>query len=304
MKALCFGSLNIDYTYEVPHFAAKGETLSSRRLDIFSGGKGLNQSVALARAGAETFHAGAVGEDGRFLLDQLRAAGVDTGCVEVRGDVRTGHAIIQNDDAGDNCILLYGGANRAVTREQIDRTLDRFQPGDLLVLQNEISGIDCLIRRGRDRGMRTAFNPAPMDATIPGLPLELLDWLILNEVEAAQLLGATPDPDPDGAALAREIRSRFPGPAVVLTLGEHGSVYADGTQTVFQPAFPVRAVDTTAAGDTYTGFFLAGITQGMPPKAAMELASKAAALAVGKKGAAPSIPSRAEAERLSVPPVH
>lgn len=298
MNALCFGSLNIDYTYDVPHFVQQGETLSSTGLHVFSGGKGLNQSVALARAGARVFHAGAVGEDGRFLLDQLRQAGADVSCVEIRGDVRTGHAIIQNDPLGKNCILLYGGANRAVTGAQVDRTLARFRPGDLLVLQNEISQLAYLLEQGHSRGLHIALNPAPMDDTIPALPLDCVDWLLLNEVEAAQLLGLAADPEPDGPALAAEIAARFPGPSVVLTLGERGSVCVQDGGVLVQPAFPVRAVDTTAAGDTFTGFFLAGLLDGLSTAKAMELAAAASAVAVTRKGAAPSIPTRAEVESI------
>lgn len=294
MKVLCFGSLNIDYTYEVPHFVTRGETLSAGRLSIFSGGKGLNQSIALARAGLAVSHAGAVGEDGGFLLAQLEEAGVDVSCVEVRKDVRTGHAIIQNDAGGDNCILLFGGANQTITREQADRTLDRFQAGDLLVLQNEINELAYIMEAGKARGLRIALNPAPMDGSVRELPLACADWLLLNEVEGAQLLGREPEAEPDGAALAQEIQAQVPGPAVVLTLGEGGSVYAGDGQTVFQRAFPVKAVDTTAAGDTYTGFFLAGAARGLPVEQAMELAARAAALAVCRKGAAPSIPTREE----------
>ena len=139
MKVLCFGSLNIDYVYHVPHFAGGGETLAAASLSRFSGGKGLNQSIALARAGLEVRHAGAVGRDGLFLLEELREAGVRTESVEVLEDARTGHAIIQRTPSGENCILLYGGANRRITREQIDRVLSDFGPGDALALQNETS---------------------------------------------------------------------------------------------------------------------------------------------------------------------
>lgn len=135
MRVLSFGSLNIDYVYEVPRFVGGGETLPALSLRRFSGGKGLNQSVALARAGLEVRHAGAVGRDGLFLLEELRAAGADTRYVEVLEDVSTGHAVIQRTPAGENCILLYGGANRRITREHIDRVLSDFGPGDALVLQ-------------------------------------------------------------------------------------------------------------------------------------------------------------------------
>lgn len=293
MKALCFGSLNIDFTYRVDHFVARGETLLSENLQVFSGGKGLNQSVALSRAGLATYHAGAVGEDGRFLLQQLREAGVDTACVDVRGDVRTGHAIIQNSPDGDNCILLYGGANQAITRAQIDAVLAQFDAGDLLVLQNEINELAYLMEQAHGRGLRIALNPSPMNEGIAALPLQKVDWLLLNEVEAAQILGTCVT---DGAAAACALREKLPHTAIVLTMGKNGSYYDDGAQQVYQSAFPVRAVDTTAAGDTYTGYFLAGVAEGLAVQAAMALAAKAAAISVTRPGAAPSIPKREEVE--------
>ena len=294
MRALCFGSLNIDYVYQVPHFVGGGETLAAGSLSRFSGGKGLNQSIALARAGLEAWHAGAIGRDGRFLLEELQEAGVHTGYVEVLEDVSTGHAIIQRTPSGENCILLYGGANRSITREQVDRVLAGFGPGDALVLQNEISQLPYLAERAKARGMTVALNPSPMEeGLLPLLPLA--DYLLLNEIEAAQLwqgLGsALPEAEED---LAAALAAALPSTAVVLTLGPRGSLYADGTRLARQAAVPVRAVDTTAAGDTYTGFFLAGALEGRGVEWAMEFAAAAAAIAVTRPGAAPSIPSREE----------
>ncbi len=291
MKALCFGSLNIDYTYQVDHFVSRGETLLSGGLQVFSGGKGLNQSIALSRAGVETFHAGSIGEDGRFLLRQLQEAGVDTACVTVRDDVRTGHAIIQNGGDGDNCILLYGGANQSITRQQVDEVLSRFEAGDVLVLQNEVNELDYIMEGAHERGLRIALNPSPMDEKILALPLDMVDWLILNEVEAEQLMGCDVT---DGAAAAAQLHEKFPRTAIVLTMGKQGSYYADAETTLHQNAFPVQAVDTTAAGDTYTGYFLAGILENRPVQEAMALAAKAAAISVTRPGAAPSIPEREE----------
>ena len=191
MKVLCFGSLNIDYTYKVDHFVKKGETLSAESLQVFCGGKGLNQSIALAKAGVDTCHAGAVGEDGVFLLEELQKAKVDTGCVAVRQDVRTGNAIIQNDREGDNCILLYGGANQAITKEQVDTVLEHFVSGDFLMLQNEINEIPYIMEQAHRKGMKIVLNPSPMNEKIFHLPLETVDYFLLNEVEAGQILGET-----------------------------------------------------------------------------------------------------------------
>lgn len=291
MKVLCFGSLNIDYTYRVSHFVRQGETLAAESLQVFSGGKGLNQAVALARAGAETWMAGAVGEDGRFLLEELAAAGVRTDHVCVLQQERTGNAIIQNDRTGDNCILLYGGANRAVTEAQVDAVLQHFGAGDWLLLQNEINQLPYIMRQAHARGMKIAFNPSPMEARVLEYPLESVDLFLLNRVEAAQLAGTD---GADGQALLAALRGRFSRAAVVLTLGADGAVYTDGAETVQQAAYPVQAVDTTAAGDTFTGFFLAARMRGAGVPRAMELASRAAAIAVTRRGAAPSIPTFAE----------
>lgn len=296
MKVLCFGSLNIDYTYKVDHFVKKGETLSSDSLQVFSGGKGLNQSIALAKAGAEVYHAGAVGEDGRFLLEELQKAGVDTGCVTVRTDVRTGNAIIQNDREGDNCILLYGGANQAITKAQVDEVLAQFESGDFLVLQNEINELSYIMEQAHGKGMKIILNPSPMNEKILDLPLNQVDYFLLNEIEAGQILQKEVPEGFDGEALAKELLVRFPHAAVVLTMGGDGSVYMDKEEAVIQPVCRVQAVDTTAAGDTFTGFFIGGILRGDSVREAMELASRAAAIAVTRRGAAPSIPFLEEAE--------
>ncbi len=293
MKVLCFGSLNIDYTYKVEHFVQKGETISSQSLQVFSGGKGLNQSIALAKAGADTSHAGAIGTDGRFLLEQMEAAGVHTEHVAVLEDVRSGNAIIQNDKEGDNCIILYGGANQAITREQADSVIGSFAPGDYIVLQNEINELAYIMQKAHERGMKVILNPSPMDEKIKTLPLEYVDFFLLNEVEAGQILETE---ETEGEILADRLLERFPGAAIVLTLGSKGSIYADGKQKIRQKAYRVKAVDTTAAGDTFTGYFIAEMASGQTAERAMDLASRASAIAVTRAGAAPSIPLRKEVE--------
>lgn len=297
MRVLCFGSLNIDYTYKVDHFVKKGETLSSDSLQVFSGGKGLNQSVALSRAGAQICHAGAIGEDGKFLLEQLQRAGVDTSHVAVLEDVRTGNAIIQNDREGDNCIILYGGANQRITENQVDRVLADFQEGDYLVLQNEISALTYIMKRAHEKGMKIVLNPSPMDEKIGKLPLEYVDYFMLNEVEAGQILGCDTEKEFDGRELTQSLREKFPSAAIVLTLGSAGSVYMDCAGSFTQKAYRVRAVDTTAAGDTFTGFFIGGLLRGLEVEEAMDLAARAAAVAVTRPGASPSIPELEEAEQ-------
>ncbi len=287
MKILCFGSLNIDYVYKVDHFVQKGETLSSDSLQVFSGGKGLNQSIALARAGGEVYHAGSIGEDGKFLLTQLQEAGVNTDYVNVLKTVRTGNAIIQNDKAGDNCILLYGGANQEITTEQVDTVLEHFQCGDFVVLQNEINEVPYIMEQAHNRKMKIVLNPSPMDEKIKEMPLQYVDYFLLNEIEAGQILETD---ELDGEVMAKALHEKFPKSAIVLTMGENGSIYLDRNETVLQPVYKVQSVDTTAAGDTFTGFFIGGILKGLTVKETMDLASKAAGIAVTRMGAAPSIP--------------
>lgn len=299
MKVLCFGSLNIDFTYKVDHFVEKGETLSSDSLQVFSGGKGLNQSIALAKAGAETYHAGAIGEDGKFLLDMMKEAGVHTEHVAVLTDVRSGNAIIQNDRSGDNCILLYGGANQAITAAQADEVLAHFGRGDFLVLQNEINELAYIMEQAHNKGLKIVLNPSPMNEKILALPLEYVDYFMLNEVEAGQILGQDTKNGFDGEALASALLEKFPSAAVVLTMGGAGSVYMDQDEKVHQQVYKVKAVDTTAAGDTFTGFFIGGLLKGLDVKDAMDQASKAAAIAVTRQGAAPSIPTLSEVEAFS-----
>ena len=292
-KVLCFGSLNIDYTYKVDHFVQKGETISSQGLQVFSGGKGLNQSTALAKAGVEIYHAGAVGRDGEFLLEQLRDVGVHTENVAVLTEVRSGNAIIQNDAEGDNCIILYGGANQAVTREQADAVIGKFSEGDYIILQNEISELAYIMETAHKKGMRIVLNPSPMNDKILALPLEKVDLLILNEVEAGQVLDTD---ETDGDVLMEKLLKRFPEMKFVLTLGSQGSIYGDKRQKIKQSAYRVKAVDTTAAGDTFTGFFIGSLVRGLSVEQAMDIASRASAIAVTRSGAAPSIPTWDEVE--------
>lgn len=299
MKVLCFGSLNIDYTYKVPHFVKKGETLASERLQVFGGGKGLNQSVALAKAGTEVYHAGSIGQDGVFLLDMLKDAGANTDFVKILDTVRTGNAIIQNDKSGDNCIILYGGANQAITREQVDEVMSHFESGDYLVLQNEINELGYIVEKAHEKGMIIVLNPSPMNEKILALPLDVINYFILNEVEAAQILGKEDKGEESWEQIAGDLLKKFPQATIVLTMGSEGSVFKNQKETVCQSIYKVQAVDTTAAGDTFSGYFIGGILGGLSAKEAMDQASKASAIAVTRKGAAPSIPLLAEVQNYN-----
>ena len=286
-----FGSLNIDYVYRVDHILVRGETLLSEDRKVYAGGKGLNQSVALGRAELDVWHAGNIGQEGKSLLDILHDAHVHTELVRVRSDIPCGHTVIRNDREGDNCILLFGGANQSVTEEQIDDVLGHFQAGDYLVLQNEVNYLAAIMNKAHKRGMNIVLNPSPINEQISTLPLNFVDYFFVNEIEAGLLTGIKSRAAGD---LVPAIRSHFPEAKVILTLGAEGSYYIEGETVLHQDIFRVRTVDTTAAGDTFSGYFMAGILRGENPAEALRLASKAAALAVSRRGAAPSIPAMGE----------
>lgn len=290
MKILSFGSMNLDNVYRVPHTVRPGETLSSLDMEVFVGGKGLNQSIAMSRAGLSVFHAGLVGEDGEPLLDALRESGVDVSFVQkIPG--KSGHTVIQVEDGGQNAILLYGGSNRRLALGQIDETFAHFSPGDCLVLQNEVNCLPELIAKGAERGFFIALNPSPYNEIIDQCDLSAVSLLLINEIEGAGISGKEkPVEILDG------LLSRYPETKIVLTMGAEGAYYRDSGQTLFQGAFPVKAVDTTAAGDTFTGYFLQGLLAGLPLAETLRRGAMAAALAVSRKGASPSIPCREEVE--------
>ena len=276
MKVINFGSLNIDFVYHVRDFVRPGETISATGTAKFPGGKGLNQSIALARAGVKTFHAGMVGTDGKFLLELLRENGVDCSAIAVDPAAPSGHAMIQVADSGENAIVLYPGTNRKITPELIARALAVAEPGDVLLLQNEISRIPEIMREAAKKRMRIFFNPAPMTEEVLDYPLELVDTLIVNATEWAALAGHP---------LPKSVN-------VLKTLGARGAVYNDTVKVAAQPVAEV--VDTTAAGDTFIGFFIADLLQGKEIKAAMKTAAAASAWCIQHEGAAVSIPRRAD----------
>lgn len=291
-RAICFGSINHDLTYRMPHIIRSGETVSSTARSTTWGGKGLNQAVALAAAGISTSLWARTGTDGEAAHVFLARKGVDTSLVQTDPCEPTGHAIIQLDGEGSNCIIIYPGANRAHRTEHIPPGLSGASAGDLLLVQNETNLVPEVVAEARSRGMRVAYNPSPMDAGARDLDLGQVDVLFVNEHEAAELAGSS---SPD-AALAT-LGERYPATEIVMTLGAEGSVWQRGSQRLRVDAVPVPVVDTTGAGDTFTGFFLGAQLRGHAPEEALRIASQAAALAVGCAGAAVSVPTWADLAR-------
>ncbi len=288
MRILNFGSLNLDHVYAVEHFVRPGETIDTNSYQIYFGGKGHNQSIALAKAGARVWHAGLVGQDGAALRENLEQNGV---CVDFVHTVKqeTGHAIIQVNDIGQNAILVCSGANGTVNASFVSEVLSHFASGDILLLQNEISCLPFLLEKAKERGLFVVLNPSPLTQNLMDTNLALVDMFLVNEVEGAQLAFETRE-----EFVLQALQQRYPNTEILLTLGKNGAWYSNKGNPLFQASYKTTAVDTTAAGDTFTGYFLAEYAKGTCIKEALSMAAMAASIAVSRKGAAVSIPHKAE----------
>ena len=284
MNVVNFGSLNIDHVYAVDHFCRAGETIHTKSYTQNAGGKGLNQSIAVSRSGQKVHHAGLLGPEGTRLAELLSGSGVDLRYLK-HTDVPQGHAVIQVQPDGQNCIFLYGGSNQAVTPQEIDEVLMQLNAGDYLLLQNEIANLTYLLRAAARRGLRVVLNASPISDELLNADLSGVNWLVVNEIECAAMAGCG-----DAQAGYETLKQRYPSLGILLTLGSEGSVsWKDGTE-VRQCAYPVKAVDTTGAGDTFMGYFVGCLAQGMERQTAMQYASMASAISVTRPGAAASIP--------------
>ena len=278
------GSINADYIYRVPHIPAPGETLTSLGRKVFLGGKGANISVAAARAGAHVRHIGAVGADGRWAVQRLLEYGVDTRQI-AEVETETCQAMIFVDPAGENTIVLHPGANMAIPPDTLDQALSQAETGDWLIMQNETCLQAEAATRGKQMGLRIAYAAAPFEPARVQAVLDHLDFLILNAIEADQLYRAT--------GLAPEA---LPVRDVIVTRGGDGATWFGPDGPAHVAALPVTPVDTTGAGDTFTGYVLAGLDRGLPVEQAMAQASRAAALMVTRAGTADVIPDLAEVQ--------
>ena len=284
VKILCFGSLNVDYLYSVSHLVQPGETIRCKKLEVEPGGKGLNQAIAISKAGSYVYMAGAVSDSDNLVVEHCKNNGVNVDHI-VSTPAETGHAIIQVSEEGQNCILLHGGANMQIQKCNIDKTFESFGEGDYLVLQNEINEVSYIMEKGRQKGMKIVFNPSPYNEAVANYPLDKIDVLILNEVEGAQFTGKKTQRE-----ILSQLSEMFPNLLIVLTLGEKGVILKDKNEEVMQEALKVTAVDTTGAGDTFTGYFVSLLSLNRSYRRCLEIAVKAAAIAVLSKGASVSIP--------------
>lgn len=293
MKIINFGSLNIDNVYNVQEFVKPGQTIFSNSFQVAAGGKGLNQSIAAARAGAPVIHAGCIGQNGAFLADLMLEAGVDISAL-LTLDAPNGHTVIEVNAAGQNRIIVYGGTNQMLTEDYLDTVLSKAEPGDLALLQNETNLIASILQKSHEKGMKIVFNPSPMPKDLASLPLHLVDYFMINELEAAQLADLPADTPYE--SILDCLAKKYPHAAIVMTLGHNGVLFSQEDTRLSHPIFPVEAVDTTAAGDTYCGYFLAAICRNAPIETALKEASAASAIAVSRPNAAPSIPLYEEVE--------
>ena len=292
MAVINFGSINIDHVYQVDHFVQPGETIASSHYQCLLGGKGANQSIALARAGSEVLHVGKINEADVAFKQTMIRDGID--CKHITcTETASGHAIIQVTPSADNAIVLFGGANHEITHKDILYALDTVKPADWVLTQNETNNIDQVLAQAKAKGLRVAFNPAPMTESVKHLPHECIDLLIVNEVEAEELSGRK-----DLNKIEAYFREDWPHAEVLITLGKAGVRMLKKDKTIDVPAFEVDAVDTTAAGDTFIGYFLSAYSNHTDSKTALIRACAASALAVMKLGAAQSIPNKEDVNRF------
>ena len=294
MKKLVLGSLNIDRTYRVTSLVKPKETISAKGYESFSGGKGFNQAVALARAGSDVYFAGVIGSDGERFIKDLHADGIRTDYIK-RSESPNGHAVIQVDQEGQNCIIIVSGSNAEVTEAYIDEVLSHFSEGDLIILQNEISSVGYAIDEADRKGLFIAFNPSPFNEAVMAYDMARVDILLVNEVEGAAISGAG-----DNDEILNSLHRKYPNMSVLLTVGENGSAFIDKKGNKYYcDAITCDAVDTTAAGDTFTGYFLHDLFEHAKPDKALLTASVASGISVTRKGASPSIPFSKEVIRYS-----
>lgn len=290
MKIYNFGSLNVDRVYGVEDFVRAGETILAKSLSFFPGGKGLNQTIALARAGANVYHVGCIGRDGGILKDTLVENQVPLTYVKEM-DADGGHTALQVSKSGQNAIIVYSGTNHMLTENFVDEVMQTIEPGDYVLMQNEINLVPYIIRKAKEAGAQVALNPSPITKELMSYPLEMVDLFIVNEIEGEAVTG-----EKEPQKILTVFREKYPHAKIVLTLGSEGSCYQDETTFAMQEIYKNTVVDTTGAGDTYCGYLLTCLMEGVPVKEALHMATAASSIAVSRQGAAPSIPKREEVE--------
>ena len=289
------GSLNMDLVVQTPVLPSAGETLLGGPFATFLGGKGANQAVAAARAGAEVTIVGCVGDDayGTAIRAGIEAEGIDVRHILERGDVASGVALIAVTPDGQNTIIVAPGANTTLTVEDIEHAAGAIAAADVLLLQLEVPLAVVVHAATLAHGASTVvLNPAPVQP-LPEALVRSADYIVPNETEAAALTGVTPAGWTTAAEAARVLQ-QMGVENVVITLGSRGALLLHGTETHRQPAYTVDAVDTTAAGDAFLGAFAVALAEGLTAPDAVRRGAAAGALAATQYGAQPSLPTREE----------
>jgi len=297
-NVVVIGSLNMDLVTRAPRLPRGGETLIGHSFATVSGGKGANQAVAAARLGAQVAMIGCVGHDdyGVRLRDALLAEHIDCQAVSVVED-SSGVALIVVDDNSQNAIVIVAGANGAMTPAVIERFDAILQAADVVICQLEIpdATVGHALKRARELGKTVILNPAPVSRPLPADWFAAIDYLIPNESEAAALSGLAVDSLQSAETAASQLIAMGAG-KVIVTLGAQGSLFANGKGFEHFPAPTVKALDTTAAGDTFVGGFAAALANGKSEAEAIRYGQIAAALSVTRAGAQPSIPTMSEVQ--------
>ena len=300
-RVLVVGSANVDFTVAASRLPGVGETVSGGTLLVNHGGKGANQAVAARRLGAEVRVVACVGDDasGRDIRAALRTEGIGIDGLMVTKEAATGTALIVVDQQGRNQIVVAPGANWRLSAEHVRSRAEDFAWAHVVLCQLEtpLETLDVALGEARRHGLVTVLNPAPVRDGIPDDVWPRVDYLTPNEGEAARLSGVPVEDARSASAAARALRERGVG-AVIVTLGAEGSVACTAAGDIRTNAFPVDAVDTTAAGDSFNGALGTALAAGEPLSDALRFASAAAALACTRRGAQPSLPTRAEVDRL------
>jgi ribokinase len=299
-RVCVIGSANRDFTMALPRLPLPGETVTGGTLIVDRGGKGANQAVAARRLGAEVRMVGCLGQDssGDDIRGALGAEGIAVQGLVTVPDSSTGTALILVDPDGRNQIAVASGANHRLTSDMVRWQEPAIAWAEVVLCQLEtpLPAVRCALDLARRHGATTVLNPAPAQPLSDDV-LALVDYLTPNEVEAAMLSGI----DVRDLGSAREAAARLLARGVrhvVVTLGQEGALACDGAEASHFPAFPVQAVDTTAAGDAFNGALAVGLAVGGTVEQVIPLADAAAALTCTKRGAQASLPSRAEVERF------
>jgi len=287
MTIVNIGSINRDVVFQVPHFPVAGETITVESIASGLGGKGLNQSVAIARAGGSVIHIGAIGEDGKPLLKQIENLDVKVDAISVLPDVDTGVANVFVDHSGDNAIVISAGANAGIPDAPLIEIMEQVGAGGWLLFQNEVTLTEKVITEAKKHGLKIAYCAAPFNKEITSSLLKHIDLLSVNEIELEQLRQHCP----------KELaQCRFD---LLVTLGEKGAYFRTGDVTTKVVSHRVDVVDTTGAGDTFLGYFLANYAKGVDAGSCLEIANRAAAIQVTRLGAANRIPTAVEVDEFS-----